>query len=97
MDQTAYDLLTQIERGGHVFRPESRSAEGRAAFQAVIEHLLQLRARGLIRLPEGRLMRAADGSYLLAGPCDLTPAGVEALAKDRRLGERPPSPGDLPR
>lgn len=88
MDQTEYDILVRIERGGQVFRPDSRSPEDRAAFQVVVDHLLRLRGTGLIRLPEGRLMRAQDGSYLMAGPCDLTPAGIAALAKDRSLGPR---------
>ena len=93
VDQTDYDLLSLIERGGHVFRPKGRWTEGRAAFQALVEHLLHLRAIGLIRLPEGRLMRAEDGSYLMAGPCDLTPAGIAALSQDRSLGPRPPQGG----
>jgi hypothetical protein len=93
MDQTDYDLLARIERGSHVFRPRSGSAEDRAAFQAVIEHLIYLRGTGLIRLPEGRLMRSEDGSYLMAGPCDLTTAGIAALSKDRSLGPRPPQSG----
>lgn len=89
MDQTDYDLLVQIERGGHVFRPKSRSPDDRAAFQALVGHLLHLRGIGLIRLADGRLMQAQDGTYLMAGPCDLTPAGITALAKDRQLGPRP--------
>jgi hypothetical protein len=89
VDQTDYDLLTQIEQGGHTFKPEDRTAEARAAFQNVVERLLHLRGIGLIRLPEGRLMRAVNGDYLMAGPCDLAPAGIAALANDRRLGPRP--------
>jgi ketosteroid isomerase-like protein len=55
----------------------------RAAFQYTVDHLLSLRAMGLIRLPDGGVVRAANGSYLMAGPCDLTPAGVVALAVAR--------------
>jgi hypothetical protein len=89
VDQTDYDLLTRIEQGGHTFKPEDRTPEARAAFQGTVERLLHLRGIGLIRLPEGRLMRTASGEYLLAGPADLTPAGVAALSKDRSLGPRP--------
>jgi hypothetical protein len=89
VDQTDYDLLTQIEQGGHTFKPKDRTAEARAAFQDTVERLLHLRGIGLIRLPEGKLMRAGNGHYLMAGPCDLTPAGIAALSNDRRLGERP--------
>ena len=79
-----------IEKGGHVFRPADHSVEGRAAFQRTVDQLLRLRGIGLVRLPEGKVMQATDGSYLMAGPCDLTPAGIAALAKDRSLGPRPP-------
>jgi hypothetical protein len=30
-----------------------------------------------------------DGMYIMAGPCDLTPDGAQALMQDRRLGPRP--------
>lgn len=94
MEQDEFELLEQIERGSRVFRPESKTPEARTAFQALVERLFHLRAVGLIRLADGRVMRAQDGSYLLVGPCDLTPAGIAALSNDRRLGERPPT---LPR
>ena len=67
--------------------------ESRAGFQRTIDQLLKLRGIGLVRLPEGKVMRAKDGSYLMAGPCDLTPAGVAALANERSLGPRPPQGG----
>lgn len=95
MDQTDFELLERIERGGYVFRPHNRSEEERAAFQQKVADLLRLRGIGLIRLLEGKLMRAEDGSYLMAGPCDLTPAGIAELAKDRRLGPRPPTEGNV--
>jgi hypothetical protein len=91
VDQTDYELLAAIERSGRVFRPEGGTPEARAAFQGLVERLLHLRAVGLIRMADGRIMKAQDGSYLMAGPCDLTAAGIAALSNDRRLGERPPS------
>ncbi len=34
-------------------------------------------------------MRREDGRVLGIGPCDITAAGREALARDRRMGPRP--------
>jgi hypothetical protein len=93
VDQADYDLLEMIEKGRNVFQPTDHSVEGRVAFQHMVDQLLRLRSVGFVRLPEGRVMRAQDGSYLMAGPCDLTPAGIAALAKDRSLGPRPPQGG----
>lgn len=93
MDQADFELLEMIERGRNVFKPTDPSAESRAAFQHTLDQLLRLRETGLVRLQDGRIMRAKDGSYLMAGPCDLTPAGIAALAKDRSLGQRPPQGG----
>ena len=58
-------------------------------FDMLVDHLRQLRDRGLLRLDEGRIMKSQRGRYLMAGPCDLTDAGREALERDRRLGPRP--------
>ncbi|MGN6392962.1 MAG: hypothetical protein ACTHM9_12030 [Gemmatimonadales bacterium] len=78
-------LLSQAEYG-YTFRP-SDAAEG--VFDVLIDHLRQLRDRGLLRLEEGRIMKSQRGRYLMAGPCDLTEAGRQALEQDRRLGPRP--------
>jgi len=77
-------LLTLAE-DGYTVRP-SDAAEG--VFDVLIDHLRQLRDRGLLRLEEGRIMKSQRGGYLMAGPCDLTEAGREALEQDRRLGPR---------
>jgi hypothetical protein len=89
MDDEVYRLLARIERGDSIFRPTGSTPEGRAAFQETVARLLELRQRGWIRLPEGRVGRSEDGSYMVVGPCDLTQDGVEALRQDRRLGPRP--------
>jgi hypothetical protein len=89
MNDEEYRLLARIERGDSVFRPAGPAGEERAAFQQTVAQLLQLRQRGWIRLPEGRIGRSKDGSYIVVGPCDLTPDGIEALRQDRRLGPRP--------
>jgi len=77
-------LLTLAE-DGYTFRP-SDAAEG--VFDVLVDHLRQLRDRGLLRLEEGRIMKSERRGYLLAGPCDLTEAGRQALEHDRRLGPR---------
>lgn len=91
MDQLDFELLELIGQGGYIFRPADPSAESRAVFRQTVEDLLRLRAFGLVRFSDGRVMIAGDGSYLMVGPCDLTPAGIAALARDRRLGPRPPT------
>jgi hypothetical protein len=90
MEDADFELLEKIEQGGRIFRPRDSSDIGRAAFQHTVDRLLSLRAVGLIRLLDGRILRAANGSSLLAGPCDLTLTGVAALADGRRLGLRAP-------
>jgi ketosteroid isomerase-like protein len=78
-----FEVLEEVERDGRVFLPSDDSAGSRNAFQYTVDHLLSLRAQGLIRLVDSHVIRATDGSYLRAGPCDLTPAGVAALAAAR--------------
>jgi hypothetical protein len=82
-------LLTLAEKG-HTFRSKD-AAEG--VFDVLVDHLRQLRDRGLIRLDESRIMRSQLGTYIMAGPCDLTEAGREELERDRCLGPRPESLG----
>ena len=67
MENTDFELLEKMEKGGHVFRPQDTSDLGRAAFQHAVDRLLSLRDIGLIRLLDSRLMRAPDGSCLMAG------------------------------
>jgi hypothetical protein len=64
--------------------------DARELFAQTVERLLQLRDRGLVRFPEGRIARNEQGAYLMVGPCDLTEAGRRPRADDRRLGPRPP-------
>jgi hypothetical protein len=78
--------LLALAEHGYTFRP-SDAAEG--VFDVLVEHLRQLRDRGLLRLDEGRIMKSQLGRYHMAGPCDLTEAGRQALEQDRRLGPRP--------
>jgi hypothetical protein len=89
MTQAEYDLLLRPQTGPAVLRPTEPGPAGRDAFQGTISLLLELRARGWIRLPDGRISRDRDGMAMLAGPCDLTEAGRRALEDDRRLGPRP--------
>ena len=78
-------LLSRIEAGEHTFRPGTGSCEGED-FDLLIQQLRSLRDRGLIRLPDSRIMRTQRGPVLDAGPCKLTPAGRQALRQDRGLG-----------
>jgi hypothetical protein len=77
-----------LAQDGYTFRPKDAPS---GDFDALVGHLVELRDRGLPRLEDGRIMRSERGGYLMAGPCDLTDAGREALEHDRRLGPRPPS------
>jgi hypothetical protein len=77
--------LLALAEYGRTYRP-SDAFDG--DFDALVERLLQLRARGLLRLDPGRVMRSQRGTCLMAGPCDLTDAGRRALERDRGLGPR---------
>jgi hypothetical protein len=79
-------LLDGLERGKHTFRPAD--VEAPQTFAGLVEQLLRLRERGLIGLPDNHISRSQRGLFLMVGPCDLTPAGREALQRDRRLGPR---------
>ena len=87
MTQEEYDLLTKIEQGIAVFRQEAGPGVD-PAFSKIFDGLMALRSQGLIRLPDGRIMRDRAGRVMMAGPCDLTEAGRTALEQDRRLGPR---------
>jgi hypothetical protein len=75
-------LLSRLEGGEHTFRPGPGSSEGED-FDLLIQQLRSLRERGLIRLPDSRIMRTQRGPLLEAGPCELTQAGRQALEQDR--------------
>lgn len=89
MTQEEYDLLLRLEAGPADFHPTEPGPEGREAFQWTVVRLLGLRARGWIRLPDGKIVRDVDGKAMLAGPCDLTEAGRRALEDDPPRGPRP--------
>jgi hypothetical protein len=78
--------LLALAEEGHTYRPVD-AADG--LFDLLVDNLRSLRDRGLLRVDEGRIMKSQRGGYLMAGPCDLTEAGRDALDQDRRLGPRP--------
>jgi hypothetical protein len=78
-------LLTLAENG-HTYRPPD-AFDG--DFDALVGHLVEVRQRGLLCLEDRRIMKSQQGRYLMAGPCDLTDAGRQALEHDRRSGLRP--------
>jgi hypothetical protein len=77
--------LLALAEYGHTYRPTDASD---ADFEGLVGRLLHLRERGLLGLDEGRIMPSQRGACLLAGPCDLTEAGRQALTRDRGLGPR---------
>jgi hypothetical protein len=81
-------LLGRLESGEHTFRPGTKPRPGED-FEALVQQLQSLRERGLVKFPDSRITRREDGRVLGIGPCDLTAAGREALARDRRMGPRP--------
>ena len=89
MTQDEYELLTKIEHGTSVFRPDELGPGVGGQFSRIFDRLLALRDQGWIRLPDGRITRDRAGRVLLVGPCELTEAGRRALEDDRRLGPRP--------
>jgi hypothetical protein len=90
LDQEDFELLSRLEAGESVFRPTGDTPEDQVAFHRLVARLLQLRDRGLVRLPTGRVGTNREGRVIVVGPCDLTEAGSRTLARDRELGPRPP-------
>ena len=90
MDQGDADILERIDAGERVFRPGLAGDRARQTFEALVDHLRDLRRRGLIDLPERSVAYAAEeaaGAYLMAGPCYVTELGRTALQEFRR-GDR---------
>jgi hypothetical protein len=85
-----YEVLAWLASGHSVFSPPDRSDAGVAAFVETVDVLMDLRDRGWVRFPDGRLAKTEGGTYVALGPVDLTPAGRAAFERDHRLGERPP-------
>jgi hypothetical protein len=81
-------LLGRLAAGEHTFRPGTQPRPGED-FGALVQQLQTLRDRGFVKFADSRIMRRQDGRVLGIGPCDLTAAGREALARDRRMGPRP--------
>jgi hypothetical protein len=91
-----YEVLAWLASGHSVFMPPNRSDAGVAAFCETVDVLMQLRDRGWVRFPDGRIAKTEDGTYVALGPVDLTPTGRAALERDRSLGDRPAREETLP-
>jgi hypothetical protein len=66
-------LLQRIRDGERVFDPPSSKEAADPAWLRLIERLLSLRGRGLIRMNDPlRSHMSRAGGYLAAGPCELT-------------------------
>jgi hypothetical protein len=63
--------------------PTAAERERSDQFAQLVEQLRSLRDRGMIRLPDRRIMREQGGPLLIAGPCELTRKGWQALEQDR--------------
>ena len=90
MDDFEYDVFNYLETGRSVFRPQNPSSEAQQAFGEAVRVLLRLPRSGLVEFPDSRISKTEGGAYLAVGPVTLTAQGEAALARDRRLGERPP-------
>ena len=88
MTQAQCGLLTKIEQGTTVFRPEENCPGVDTSFTALFERLIDLRIQGWIRLTEGRITRDRGGRVLRVGPVELTQAGRRALEQCGTLGLR---------
>jgi hypothetical protein len=89
VDDLEHDVLRYLESGRSVFTPSSASREAQSAFAETVGLLLRLRRAGYVAFPDSRISKTEQDSYLAVGPVDLTAEGRAALARDRRLGERP--------
>ena len=89
MNSLEYEVLSNLEAGRSMFRPRIISGEAQQAFVELMGLLLRLRRDGLVEFPDARISKTAQGTYLAVGPVDLAEAGWAALARERRLGERP--------
>jgi hypothetical protein len=89
MDSLEYEVLSNLEAGRSMFRPRNLSSEAQQAFVELIGLLLRLRRGGFVEFPDGRISKTAQGTYLAVGPVELAEAGRVAIARERRVGERP--------
>jgi hypothetical protein len=73
-------LLQRIRDGEHVFKAPASERAADPEWVRLVERLISLRERGLIRMPDPkRSHMSRAGGYLAAGPCDLIAAGFDLL------------------
>jgi hypothetical protein len=89
MDSLEYEVLSYLEAGRSMFRPRNLSARRSRLLSNLWGFCFGSAGRGSIEFTDGRIFKTAQGTYLAVGPVDLTEAGQAALARERRLGERP--------
>lgn len=94
MNDLEYDVLSWLAAGNSVFRPREATREAEEAFRGTVQLLGVLRDRGLVSYRDEHVTTTESGIFLGVGPVQLTPAGKEALERDRRLGPRPARPSD---
>lgn len=84
---TTFSCLVALKPARQSSVPSSPMQAG-DTIELLMGRLITLRDRGLIALADSRIQRSQDGRILGAGPCNLTPAGRQALEQDRRLRPR---------
>jgi hypothetical protein len=67
MDSLEYEVLSNLEAGRSMFRPRNLSGEAQHAFVELMGLLLRLRREGFIELPDGRISKTTQGTYLAVG------------------------------
>ncbi len=81
MDVRDFALLMRIKSGERVFRP-AEGGEAADDWLDLVERLLRLREKRLIRMEDPlRFYMTAEGGYAMAGPCDLTADGRDAVER----------------
>lgn len=84
MDTRDFDLLQLIRNGQQSFKPAEGETEGSDSWAERVDRLLRLRDRGLIRMPDPpKVFMTARGGYRIAGPCEITADGRDAIERHR--------------
>jgi hypothetical protein len=84
MDAEDIELLKLIAGGATNFRPVQDEPSDSPRWTQEVERLQRLRREGLIRMPEPTRDDDQPGYPAGVGPCELTPAGRNALAAHQR-------------
>jgi hypothetical protein len=87
------DVLRRVSSGNTILRPEGRDPESRAAFDALVEHILALQHRGLLHCATPIAELRSDAQYSAIADVVLTDDGRRALARADEQQARQYRPG----